>query len=364
MIPLFKVRVSPHALMSIEDTLKSGFIAQGPRVDELEGVVHKELNLGREPIAVNSATSALELALDLAGVGPGDEVISTPMTCYATNVGILRRGATIVWADVYPTNGNINIYDAERLITNRTKAIMAVDWAGQFAEHGYLKTLGPPVIEDAAHVWDVYDHDMQRGDFITYSLQAIKFLTAGDGGLLVTPDDETHKLARMKRWYGLDRDNNENFRATQDIKVMGTKWNMNDISASLALANISQAKNSVYWHRRNALILTEALSNLGFADPVPYYDDTSYWVFPLIMRHGVDRDAFEKHMNENGIQTAQVHFRNDKYSVTKEFSIRPLPGLDYFADHQTNIPCGWWLTDDDLAYIIDTVKKFGRISGA
>lgn len=349
--------MSPYITLEIEDTLNSGFITQGPRVDELETVAFQQLNVPNEPVAVNSATSAIDLALDLAGVGPGDEVISTPMTCYATNVSAIRRGAKIVWADVYPFTGNISAFDVERVATKNTKAILAVNWAGQFAEYDVLKQFAPAVIEDAAHTWDIYNHNMARGDYISYSLQAIKFLTAGDGGLLVTPE-ETHRLARMKRWYGLDRDNNESFRATQDISTMGTKYNMNDISAAIALANMKYAKDSVERHRQNAKYLYDNLSDLDWLFVPPYFEDTSYWIFPLVTNNGIDRDDFEQYLNYRGVQAAQVHFRNDKYTITKRFDTRTLPGLDYFSTHQTNIPCGWWLTESDLNFIIDIVRGY------
>jgi len=362
MIPLFKVRMSPTIMEELAPTLTSGFIAQGPRVDELEAALYGELDLPNEPAAVTSATSAIDLALELLNIGPGDEVISTPMTCFASNVGVLKRGATIIWADVEPTTGLIDPEDVMNKVTEKTKAIIAVDWAGQFANHRMLKEFGVPVIEDAAHVWDTLDHGRERGDFIVYSLQAIKFLTAADGGLLITPP-EYHKAARDLRWYGLDRDNNENFRATQDIKRAGFKYNMNDVNASIALANIRYARNSVEVHRKNATILHHYLQNLGFADPVPWDRASSYWIFPLVFHRPGDRDHFERYMKARGVMSAQVHFRNDMYSVTAQFR-KHLPGLDDFSANQTNIPCGWWLSTDDLKYIIEAVQEFGLPSGA
>lgn len=357
MIPLFKVRMSPVIDEQMSIILHSGYIAQGPKVGELEQAVYEELNLPREPVAVNSGTSAIELALDLIGVGPGDEVITTPMTCFATNVGILRRGAKPVWADVIPYSGLIDPFSVEKAITHKTKAIIGVNWTGIFAHYAALKTFGIPVIEDAAHTWDAFDHTVERGDYIMYSLQAIKFLTAGDGGLLVTPE-ETHKLARDKRWYGLDRDNNENFRATQDIKTLGAKWNMNDINATIALSNLGLARNSVQRHRENAKYLYQKMimSMPHYVSPPPWNEFSSYWVFPMLIDGGA-RDEFEKHMNDRGVQTAQVHFRNDEYYITKD-SKKSLPRLDLFSESQTNIPCGWWLDKPELDSIVQAVSEF------
>ena len=359
MIPLFKVRTSPHIADDVGKTLNSGMLTQGPEVDKLERYAKKELRLSSLPTAVNSATSGLDLALDIIGVGPGDEVISTPMTCYATNVNILKRGAKIVWADVLLGNGNISHWDVARKVTDKTKAIMAVNWAGHFADYKSLKSFGIPVIEDAAHTWDAYEHNMPRGDYIVYSLQAIKFLTAGDGGLLVTPE-EKRREARLKRWYGLDRDNNQSFRSMQDIEVLGYKYNMNDVAASIALSNIRYARNSVFQHKRNAKIMHEALSDLKFLAPLDWSDDASYWFFPISMNHGYDRVNFEHYMQDNGVQVGQVHTRNDHYSVLKEFKT-PLHGLDFFAQQQTNLPCGWWLDQEGRNHIIETVRNYGKV---
>lgn len=354
MIPLFKVRTSPTIGEDVSRTLQSGMLTQGPMVDRLERKVQEELDLPSLPTAVNSATSGLDLALDIIGVGPGDEVISTPMTCYATNVNIIKRGATIVWADVIPYSGNIDPLDVIKKITPRTKAIMAVNWAGNFADYMTLNSYGVPVIEDAAHTWDAYKTSVARGDYIVYSLQAIKFLTAGDGGFLVTPEEKRAE-ARLKRWYGLDRDNNQSFRSMQDIEVLGYKYNMNDVSASIALSNLRYARNSVECHRKNAEIFAWLLRDLPYVVPLEWSDSASYWFFPVLI-YG-DRDKFETYMKEKGIQVGQVHTRNDNYTILKEFKSK-LPNLDFFSAHHTNIPCGWWLSKDDRDYIIETVSNY------
>jgi dTDP-4-amino-4,6-dideoxygalactose transaminase len=133
---------------------------------------------------------------------------------------------------------------------------------------------------------------------------------------------------------------------------------MNDISATIALANMRFAAWGVNVHRRAAKYMYEALKDLDWLFVPPYHEDTSYWIFPLVVNNGIDRDDFEKYLNASGIQAAQVHTRNDKYSVTKEFDTRTLPGLDYFSTHQTNVPCGWWLEKSDLDLIIDTIRNY------
>lgn len=161
-IPLFKVAMSPDAPRIMNETLLSGYIGQGPRVDEFEGILSRYFE---SPIlTMNSCTSALSLALYLAGVRAGDEVITTPLTCTATNGAIVTCGAIPVWADVTP-KGVIDPESVSRLLSTRTKAIMAVDWGGDRPDYRTLKTFGYPVIQDAAHSFRASDH---LGDYTCF----------------------------------------------------------------------------------------------------------------------------------------------------------------------------------------------------
>jgi len=357
MIPLFKVKMSNLATASVKTVLESGFIGQGPRVDEFEMRLQKELNSELVPVTVNSCTAAIDLALELCGVGIDDEVISTPQTCFASQVGIIHRHARIRWADIDPITGLIDPKSVEMLITNKTKAIIGVNWAGKFCDYDKLKSFGIPVIEDAAHTWDSFlDVAVPRGDYICYSFQAIKFLTTGDGGLLICPTSEKNQEARILRWFGLDRTKSESFRCTQNITKAGFKYHMNDIAAAIGVSNISEAKNSVIASRKNSKTIIDNVRNDKFI--LPSYDETSsFWLFSMHVLNG-KKKAFEEYLKENGITSSPVHFRNDQYDSTIMFTESDLPGVTSFTDTQLCIPNGWWLSDTDLDHIISTLNKF------
>lgn len=358
MISLFKVRMSDNVMESIAPTINSGFITQGPRVEEFEDRIQQELRVSSRPITVNSATSALSLAMDLCDIQPGDEVISTPQTCFATQVGLLHKKAKIRWADIDPLSGLIDPESVARLVNDKTKAIVAVNWAGRIANYAALKSFGVPVIEDAAHCWDVFDAEpSERGDYTVYSFQAIKFLTTGDGGALLCPEEKQHE-ARLKRWFGLDRTKNESFRINQNIKYAGYKYHMNDIAASIGLANLESAKDSVVSHRRNAKLYCDAFEDLSFASVLPFDNNCSYWIFSIVMNEGQDKSDFSAYLKLNGIESSDVHFRNDQFDITKEFREGDLPGLNSFSKSQINIPVGWWLSDSDIDKIIEKVKSY------
>lgn len=357
MIPQFKVRMSPNAKYSVGKVLESGFIGQGSKVEEFENLLQQELKSSVKPITVNSCTSAIDLALELIGVGPDDEVISTPQTCFASQVGTIHRNAIIRWADIDPITGCIDPKSVEKLITNKTKAIIAVNWAGKLCDYFSLKQTEIPVIEDAAHCWDVFDnlHLSNRGNYICYSFQAIKFLTSGDGGILITPEEKEND-ARLLRWYGLDRTKGESFRCTQNIKQAGFKYHMNDISASIGIENIPYAKKSVEAHRKHSKFLVDNINNKHIK--VPDWDETcSYWIFPIHILNS-RKNEFIEYMTENLISCSPVHYRNDTYDCTLCYKESFLSGVESFSQTQVCIPNGWWLSDDDLEYIVEKINKF------
>ena len=212
MIPLFKVHMPESVMDPLKAVLMSGYIGQGTKVDEFEKALvpwigHPNI------LSLNSGTSALYLALKLAGVGYEDEVISTPMTCMASNTPIMDHKAKIVWADIDPWTGNIDPVDVERKITARTKAVMAVHWGGYPCEIDELlrvtKKYGIPLIEDAAHAFGAVYRGRKIGalsQFTCFSFQAIKHLTTVDGGALVASTNEGYRRGKLLRWYGIDRE--------------------------------------------------------------------------------------------------------------------------------------------------------------
>jgi perosamine synthetase len=357
MIPLFKVAMSEDAAKNVQEVLTCGYISQGPKVDEFEYALQKELQTSNLPVTVNSCTSAIDLSLQLCNINPGDEVISTPQTCFASQIGILHRKATIRWADIDPVSGLIDPDYVKSLITEKTKAIVAVNWAGKICDFKSLKSHGIPVIEDAAHTWDSFltDRTIDRGDLICYSFQAIKFLTSGDGGAIVCNEDLAQR-ARILRWFGLDRTKNESFRCTQNIKEAGFKYHMNDINATIGLSNIHLARQSVLKHRENTKYMIDNIKNDLIV--LPEYDDTtSYWLFSMHVLEGKKED-FTSYMERKGITCSPVHFRNDLYDCTIEFKEKELEGVKRFTDTQVCIPNGWWLSSNELDYIIETVNAY------
>jgi len=328
------------------------FIGQGPKVQEFERQFAELVGL-ETPLTMNSCTSALDLALHLCGVGLGDEVITTPMTCTATNSPIVTRRAKIVWADVDPETGLIDPDDVLRKITRRTKAIMAVDWAGRSCDYKRLMPPGlpVPVIQDAAHNLMV-DPD-NHGDYVAWSFQAIKHLTTVDGGALLVPQKH-YERAKLLRWYGLDRESSADFRCAQDIREVGYKYHMNDVNATIGLANLPHAPWVVSRHRENAawyMVNLRAGPDVLFPPPDA---KGSWWLFTLRVKN---QQGFIKFMADRGVMTGQVHARNDTHKGFDYYN-GPLPGVDKFSGHQVAIPVGWWLSEQDRQYVADAIEAY------
>jgi dTDP-4-amino-4,6-dideoxygalactose transaminase len=359
-IPLFKVHMPDTVLEPLAATLLSGYIGQGPRVDEFEQELAPWFG-NKNVLTVNSGTSALQLALRLANVGSGDEVISTPMTCAATNTPIMAMGAKIVWADIDPTTGNIDPLDVERKITRKTKAIMGVHWGGYPCDIDQLDRIGQKynvkVIEDAAHAFGAsfQGHPIgSHSDFVCFSFQAIKHLTTVDGGALVCRDSDAYKRGKLLRWYGINRETERrDFRCEEDVKEWGYKFHMNDIAATIGLHQLKSVADVLRRHRANAAYYRERLKGLSGLRLLDYRADreSSYWLFTARVR---ERHRFMEEMKKAGVVTSQVHSRNDLHTMFSEFQ-RNLPGLNEFAEEHVSIPIGWWLTEEQREYVADRV---------
>ncbi len=364
-IPLFKVFMPQDAVDASREVLLSGYIGQGPRVDLFEEKLKSWMS-SPYILTLNSGTSSLHLALRLAGVGFGDEVVSTPMTCMATNLPILANGARIVWADIDPNTGNISPQSVREKITGKTRAIICVDWGGCPCDLDELQAIADDhkikLIEDAAHGFGSRYKDKLVGgiaDFTCFSFQAIKHLTTIDGGALICKDPDDYRRGKLLRWFGIDRNGpRTDFRCEEDVMEYGYKFHMNDVSAAIGLAQLNHVASVLDAHRKNAEFYNEQFSGLSSKglELLNHRSDRmgSYWLYTMKVEN---RLSFMNAMKEKNITVSQVHARNDGHTVFKEFRSF-LPGVDAFVQKQVSIPVGWWLSSEEREYIADSVVEY------
>lgn len=361
-VPLFKVFMPPEAAEMMADTLKSGFLAEGVKVGEFAKKIAQFIGNPRV-VPVSSCTMALTVAFKLSGVGPGAEVISTPLTCIAGNEPISMLGGRPIWADVDRSTGMVTAENIEPLITSQTKAIYILHKEGAPAEvesiYALAKDHGLRVIEDAAHAFGAKRRTQRIGavgDFVCFSFQAIKHVTTGDGGALLCSNEKDYQLAKKAKWFGIDRDAREGRDVWhEDIPDWGFKGNMNDIAGTLGLAQIKHIdwileKFHQNGRRYDALLKDVPGIQILSRDPLDYQ---TYWGYTVLVEN---RNAVIDRLNEAGIDAAQIHVRNDHYSMFAS-GRRELPNTDWFDARELSIPCGWWVKEDDQARIIEILKK-------
>ncbi len=364
-IPLFKVFMPKTVKEPLCNVLFSGYIGEGPKAEEFEGKLAPWF-ANANVLTLCNGTAALQLALRLANVGPGDEVISTPMTCSATNEPIVTAGAKIVWADIDPWTANIDPEDVAKKITPKTKAIMCVHWGGYPCELDKLNHIaarhGIKLIEDACHALGSTYHKKFIGahsDFAAFSFQAIKVMTTVDGGVLTCKTKADYERGKLLRWYGIDRKApRTDLRCEADILEHGYKFHMNDVTATIGIEQLRYLGENLRKNRSNALKYDTAFKNFKSVKILKYKKDrlSAYWLYTLRVK---DRPRFMDHMKAKGITVSQVHVRNDKYTMFKDFKIS-LPGTDEFTSEQVSIPVGWWLTVKELKHIIDSIAEYDR----
>lgn len=353
MISLCHPYITNEMRHAVQETLKTRWVGQGPKVTQLEQEFQKELQTDT-PVAVGSGTDALHLAYILAGVGPGDEVITPVFTCTATNFPILWQGAKIVFADILPDSLNIDPVDVARKITSKTKAIVGVDYAGLPVEWEMLRYFGITTIDDAAHAPGAPGIGSEA-DFTTFSFQAIKHITTGDGGMLCIKDPRLVDKARRLRWFGLDRDKKlQDMRHWEgDITEVGYKYQMTDIAASMGLASLQELRNQLVYRKELVRLYREGLQEIEKITLLQD-KDSAHWLMTVLVE---DRERLIDYLTQNDIETSPLHYRNDRYTIFKKYK-NDCPIMDKLEDKILCLPLHMNLEDNDVYQVVATIKKF------
>lgn len=343
-IPLFKPYISAKARENVAEVLSGSQIAEGPRVEAFEAAFSEKYGL--PALALNSGSSALDLAYTLAGVGRGDYVIAPVLGHPANVLPALHRGARVVWADI--TDGlTIDPLHVKRLFEERQgelkpKALIYVHFGGSSATLKDIKAICDEydiaLIEDAAQCAPGTEYGL--GDYTCFSLQAIKFLTAGDGGMLSCKDPVKHARAKRLRWFGFDRSVPADER---DIEEAGYKYHMNDIAAAIALGNLETLEKEVLVPRR------EVAAAYAAADlPVLCYP----WLNILVHEKAME---VQNILRIKDIGCGQQHLRMDMLKVFGG-ERQDLPNMNRLERQYLMLPSHHALSKEDVDKIILYVR--------
>ncbi|WP_423128021.1 DegT/DnrJ/EryC1/StrS family aminotransferase [Gaoshiqia sp. Z1-71] len=360
MIPLVKTNIPQREKLmpELERVLYSGYVAQGEQVELFERAFEQYIGSGHS-LSLNSGTAALHIALILAGVNEGDEVISTALTAEPTNVAIKMIGSKIRYADVDLETGNISPESIEANINEKTKAIMVVDYAGVPVNVSQIQDISKkydiPVIHDAAHALGAKFNGLKTGNHFPYtvfSFQAIKHLTTVDGGMLQIQNKDEYEKGKLLRWFGIDKTKT---RLENNIQFQGYKYHMNNVNATIGLIQLKNIDSVVNQYIDNGKYFDQKLTEIPGIDLLQYYrgSEPSYWLYTLKVGN---RDGFIRKMSEAGIMASELHKRNDWHGYLNDFN-QKLPNLNKFYSKMVHLPCGWWLTTEERELIVETIKK-------
>jgi dTDP-4-amino-4,6-dideoxygalactose transaminase len=334
-LPFARPTLGEEEIAEVVDTLRSGWITTGPRVERFTAAFAEYVE-GRFAVPVSSATAGLHVALLALGVGPGDEVITTPLTFVATLNTIVQCGAVPVLADIDAATLNVRVEEIAKRVTAKTKVIVPVHYVGQPADLDPILELaagrGIAVLEDAAHAVGSEYKGRKIGSFPTtsvFSFHPNKNITTGEGGMVVTDDEAVFEKASLLKFHGMDREAWKRFAKSgsprYDVALPGFKYNMMDIQAALGIHQLPRLPGFLAERERLAARYDRLLSGVaGLILPqrVAYPVKHAWHLYtPLvdIDRLTISRDRFMEELKKRNIGTG-LH-----YSAVHEFS--------YYADH-------------------------------
>tara|TARA_B110000211_G_scaffold138468_1_gene158293 strand:+ start:1644 stop:2789 length:1146 start_codon:yes stop_codon:yes gene_type:complete len=360
----FYPHIPKNAVNAIKKVLSGRWIGQGPLVDKLEIIFSKRFGNNMPSVAVGSGTDALHLSYILAGIKKGDEIICPVFTCTATNIPLLYIGAKIKFADIDPKTFNIDIDSVKKLITKKTKAIAFVNYGGLPCNLSELKKIAKKnkliLIQDAAQsLGATYENKpiTSFADFTIFSFQAIKQISSGDGGMLVIKNKKLLKKARRIRWFGIDRLAKQGGTWENDIREVGYKYQMTDLGAALLLESIKEFKKIDNCRKLIFDTYTKILrknTNVTIVDSSDVKGH-AHWLFTILIDK---KDLLQKKLREKLIETNQVHFRNDRYSIFKKFiKNQKFKNMDAVEDKYLVLPVHTKMTVRDARYIAEQINK-------
>jgi dTDP-4-amino-4,6-dideoxygalactose transaminase len=361
--------IDEATIAGVVDVLRSGWITSGPQVKALEAALSQLL--GGRPVRVfNSGTCTMEIALRIAGVGPGDEVITTPLTWVATSNVILETGARPVFADIDPRTRNIDLDRAAAAITPRTKAIIPVDLAGHPVDRDRLHALAKKhnlrVIEDAAQSigasWrgHLIGAKAASPDFASFSFHPNKNITTIEGGCLVLNDEREARLAEQYRLQGVIRTGFDGM----DAEVLGGKYNLTDVAARVGLGQLAHLDEFTARRRALARHYFKRLATASIGDalglPVADFENSNWHMFQVLLPEGpgcLARAQVMEKMHAAGIGTGVHYPPVHLFTMYRQLGWRPgdFPNAERIGRTILTLPLFPAMTEADAERVVATL---------
>lgn len=375
-LPFSIPTIGEEEINEVVDSLKSGWITTGPKVKLFEDAIRSYTG-APHAVALNSATAGLHVALLALGIGPGDEVITTPMTFAATVNMIVRVGAKPVLVDIEPGTLNIDAAEIRGKITANTKAVVPVHFAGQPCDMDAIfaaaEEFGLKVIEDAAHAIGTEYKGKRIGSLDSvsvFSFHPIKNITTGEGGAVCTRDEHLAEEMSLLKFHGMSKEAWKRYAAqgtpNYDIVLPGFKYNMLDIQAAIGIHQLRKLDSFNVRRMEIARFYNEEFASVDeIITPAPVlYQHLHAWHLytPLIRTEllCIDRDTFMAELKKENIGTG-LHFKSihhhPYYRDTLQISVGQLPNADYASDRILSLPLFPKMSMEDACDVVEAVKK-------
>lgn len=373
-LPFTKPFIDEETILAVGDTLRSGWISSGPKVIEFEKKLSEYFG-GRPVRTFNSGTATLEVALRIAGIGHGDEVITTPISWVATANVILTVGAEPVFVDIDPATRNIDLDKVEYAITSRTKAIIPVHLAGLPVDMDKLYALAKKhqlrVIEDAAQALGSSWKDSpigSLGDLISFSFQANKNITTAEGGCLVLNNEKEATLAEKYRLQGLTRNGLDEM----EVDVLGGKFNMTDIAATLGLGQLPQLASITSRRRTLARLYFDTFSKwpikeLGLQLPKMDFVHSNWHLFQIILPDNISRSTFMHGLKSENIGSGVHYPPIHLFKLYRELGFKEsmLPIAEHVGKQIVTLPLFPSMKEHDVTRVCEaTIKILNSINNS
>jgi perosamine synthetase len=370
-IPVAKPYLGKEEAQNAYDTILTNWVTQGPRVQEFEEKF-AEFTGAKYAVAVSNCTTALHLAMIVAGVEPGDEVICPSMSYIATANSITYVGATPVFAEVETSTYNIDIKHAEKLITPKTKAILIVHQIGLPADIDAFKSLcakhNLKLIEDAACAAGSAYKGKKIGyhsDLVCFSFHPRKVITTGDGGMITTNNEEYYNRLRLLRQHGMSVNDRVRHNSTtviiEDHLEVGYNYRLTDIQAAVGIKQLARLDWIIEERRKIAQKYQEAFKNLEAirlpVEPKGYFTNWQSYVIYLKPGAPVKRNELMQLMLDKGISTRRGVMTTHRESAYKNFTlVSELPVSEDASDNSIVLPLYVPMSDEEIDYVIDNIK--------
>lgn len=366
-IPFLKAMFPKHVVDSLHSIFSSGYVGAGKKVQEFEN--HLSKFLSRDGVlCTSSCTAALTLAYKLAGISQGTKVLTTPMTCAATNIPLLHLGAEIRWVDVDPITGNVTPETLSLGLKHNPdcRIVVIMDWGGMPCNYREIEQLTSEhnvtlVLDGAQSFGSKYlgSYSGSSAHFVCYSFGPTKILSSVEGGAIATANKKLIPQIRKLSWHGIDRSSRDSIRFWEyQVETAGYRFISNDVFASIGINMLRLLPERIVYHRRIAKRYQLGLKNVPGVTlpPSPYEVVSNYWMFTILVEN---RRELIRKLHSLGIHAAIPHSRNDHLLCFKSDSndFPQLSGVDYFSKHYLCLPIGPWVSIEMVDQICKEISS-------